>query len=201
MNFRARSIIAFEGPDGVGKTTLLNQVAVELLRQGVPVTVVDYRASETGRAAYDLARDHDGNEMTRRYLMAAAAEEALELVYSKWNESLILLDRLHPVSDWCYGSASAELAAHTDRWIGLTETQHWPLVDLLFVLRYRHRKPTHALERRDVDKFYANTNQLRLLSGAEGLDILTVNKPADEGVLVAEVIKVMIEETLIEVSE
>ena len=168
MQFATCAMIAFEGPDGTGKTTLLNQVAAKLRSLSVSVEVVDYRTSKTGRAAYELARNHEGNEMTRRYLMAAAAEEARETIYEHWTRSLILLDRLHPISDWCYSYDALEFHER-DRWRQLSDSQGWfrPGTELTFLLRFRHRAPTHALERRPVDECYRDLPMLRRLAGGE----------------------------------
>jgi dTMP kinase len=116
---KAGSLVVFEGPDGVGKTTLARRAREALVRHGIPCVVESFPGTEAGtvgRLVYDL--HHDSAKFgistltpaSRQALHIAAHLDTLErhVITRLIAGTHVLLDR-YWWSTWVYGTV-----AHVD---------------------------------------------------------------------------------------
>lgn len=162
--------IAFEGPDGCGKTTALHNVACELLRRGLRVCVTRQPGgSNVGAALRGILKDptlHD--ELTplgRRLVFLADANTLQQRVIPKARESMdiILCDRCEVVSTKCYGTSEKdgidlELLCTLHGLAGIEPPDLILLFAVPFSIASQRRKPANGdgtdLAERD-DSFFA----------------------------------------------
>ena len=138
-------LIVFEGPDGVGKSTLAEHFTSRLHEAGVPCEFLAFpgrQPSSLGRLVYDLHHDAPGlglgevNPTSLQVLHIAAHIEAIEghilpaLRAGIW----VVLDR-YWWSTWVYGAAFGVSERSLEAMIEL-EQLHWGSVkpDLLFLI-------------------------------------------------------------------
>ena len=144
---RAQGIlIVFEGPDGVGKSTLAGKLTDRLRETGVPCKHVAFpgrQPGSLGRLVYDLHHDAPGfglNEFTPtslQMLHIAAHVDAIEgdILPALRAGTWVVLDRFW-WSTWIYGAALGVPKRSLEAMIEL-EQLHWGQVrpDVLFLVK------------------------------------------------------------------
>ena len=164
-------LIVFEGPDGVGKSTLAEQLTRRLRDTGIPCEQLAFpgrQPGSLGRVVYDLHHQAPGlglgkvNPTSLQLLHIAAHVDVIEgqilplLDAGTW----VVLDRFW-WSTWVYGTASGVSARSLEAMIEL-EQVHWGQVkpDVLFLVERESRTPDDgdALQERYRD--LANREQV-----------------------------------------
>ena len=145
-------LIVFEGPDGVGKSTLSRQLADRLREAGVPCEHLAFPGSQPGslgRFIYDLHHDAQGlglgdvNPTSLQMLHIAAHVDAIEeqILPALRDGIWVVLDRFW-WSTWVYGAAFGVPERSLEALIGL-EKLHWGHVEpyVLFLIERRNGTP------------------------------------------------------------
>ena len=145
-------LVVFEGPDGVGKSTLAEQLTTRLREAGVPCEHVAFpgrQPGSLGRLVYDLHHNASGlgldevNATSLQLLHIAAHVDALEghILPALRTGSWIILDRFW-WSTWVYGTALGVPARSLKAMIRL-ERIHWGQVkpDVLFLVERERGTP------------------------------------------------------------
>ena len=177
-------VIAFEGADGVGKTTLIKAVHGELARLGIPSNIFSSPGMELhslGKLIYKLhhaPRSHDVFHISPTALQALHVAAHIDFLESPRHHSrTILLDRCW-WSAAVYGQASGANKAALNLLVA-AELQYWQTKKLVVVLM--NRRPERAnppyskiqrgyriLARREHGKYpiIRFTNQTDVVDGA-----------------------------------
>ena len=145
-------LIVFEGPDGVGKSTLAEQLTVRLREAGVPCEHLAFpgrQPGSLGSLVYDLHHDAHGlglgevNPTSLQLLHIAAHVDAIEghILPALRTGAWIVLDRFW-WSTWVYGAASGVSERSLETMIEL-ERLHWGQVkpDVLFLVERESGTP------------------------------------------------------------
>jgi thymidylate kinase len=109
-------LIVFEGPDGIGKSTILKQIAIKLEQCGRPVRQESFPGNEPGSLGalvYKLHHEssrHEVNEMSPLALQALHVAAHLDSIENRIlpvleSGNIVLLDRFW-WSTWVYGMAA-----------------------------------------------------------------------------------------------
>lgn len=121
-------VISFDGMDGSGKTTLINNVKTELVSRGMQVMVVsEPRGTQFGKDIFSVVNEHTPDKLSQIYAFFAARAEVFTqkvVPFLKDNpKGLVLLDR-HVFSTLAYQAG--------DDW------DFWHVVGVLYsTLRWR----------------------------------------------------------------
>jgi thymidylate kinase len=163
-------LIVFEGPDGVGKTTVAQEVCRELDRGGVPATYLSFPGHDEGTLgnlvykvhhdAVSLGVTTDVHAVSLQVLHVAAHIDAIEnrilptLAAGTW----VVLDRFW-WSTWVYGTFSGLPEESRDRMIEL-ELCHWKNVrpSVLFLVERVSDAPGYP-ELRDFYRMLSRREQ------------------------------------------
>ena len=145
-------LIVFEGPDGVGKSTLAEQLTGRLCEAGVPCEHLAFpgrQPGSLGRLVYDLHHDAPGlglgevNPTSLQVLHIAAHVDAIEghILPALRAGTWIVLDRFW-WSTWVYGAAFGVPERSLEAMIEL-EQLHWGQVkpDVLFLVERQNGAP------------------------------------------------------------
>ena len=145
-------LIVFEGPDGVGKSTLAEQLTGRLCEAGVPCEHLAFpgrQPGSLGRLIYDLHHDAPGlglgevNPTSLQVLHIAAHVDAIEghILPALRAGTWIVLDRFW-WSTWVYGAAFGVPERSLEAMIEL-EQLHWGQVkpDVLFLVERQNGAP------------------------------------------------------------
>ena len=146
-------LIVFEGPDGVGKSTLSKQLADRLREAGVPCEHMAFPGNQPeslGRLVYDLHHDAQGlgfsdiNPTSLQMLHIAAHVDSIEeqILPTLRDGTWVVLDRFW-WSTWVYGSAYGVPDRSLEAMVGL-EKLHWGQVEpyILFLVERRNGTPS-----------------------------------------------------------
>jgi len=100
-------IVAIEGIDGAGKTTLVSSLATALSKRGR--NVVNMAAIQSKSAIYQLALAGIGNlnSISLQLLFASSRYDTLDQIAMSEHESTIILADRYYLSQYAYGSARA----------------------------------------------------------------------------------------------
>ena len=164
-------LIVFEGPDGVGKSTLAEQLTVYLREAGVPCEHLAFpgrQPGSLGRLVYDLHHDTLGlglsevNPTSLQLLHIAAHVDAIEehilpaIRVGAW----IVLDRFW-WSTWVYGAAFGVPERSLEAMIEL-ERLHWGQIkpDVLFLVERESGTPDNGDGLQAMYRDLANREQL-----------------------------------------
>ena len=141
-------LIVFEGPDGVGKSTLAERLATRLSEAGVPCERLAFpgrQPNSLGRLVYDLHHDAPGfglgqiNPTSLQILHIAAHIDAIEerILPALRAGTWVVLDRFW-WSTWVYGATSGVSECSLKAMIEM-ERLHWGSInpDMLFLVE-RH---------------------------------------------------------------
>ena len=142
-------LIVFEGPDGVGKSTLSKQLADRLREAGVPCEHLAFpgrQPGSLGRLVYDLHHDARGlglgdvNPTSLQVLHIAAHLDAIEeqILPALRDGTWVVLDRFW-WSTWVYGAAFGVPERSLEAMVAL-EKLHWGQVEpyVLFLVERRN---------------------------------------------------------------
>lgn len=147
---RPDRVIAFEGADGVGKTTLIKAVHRELARFGIPSNIFSFPGREPhslGKLIYKLhhgPRSHDVFHISPTALQALHVAAHIDFLESSRHRSrTILLDRCW-WSAIVYGQASGANKVALDLLV-TAELQYWQTKKLVVVLIDRRAKQANSL--------------------------------------------------------
>ena len=145
-------LIVFEGPDGVGKSTLAEQLTGRLHAAGIPCAYLAFPGKQPGslgRLVYDLHHDAPGlglgevNPTSLQVLHIAAQVDAIEghILPALRAGTWIVLDRFW-WSTRVYGAAFGVPERSLEEMIEL-EQLHWRLVkpDVLFLVERENGTP------------------------------------------------------------
>ena len=145
-------LIVFEGPDGVGKTTLAKQITGRLRETGVPCEYLAFpgrQPGSLGRLVYDLHHNSPGfylgevDPTSLQLLHIAAHVDAIErqILPALRAGTWIVLDRFW-WSTWVYGAALGVPERSLEAMIKL-EQLHWGLVkpDVLLLVERDNATP------------------------------------------------------------
>ena len=162
-------LIVFEGPDRVGKSTLVEQLTIRLRMEGVTcehLASPGKQAGTLGRLVYDLHHDklrldhRDVNSTSLQVLHVAAHIDAIEgqILPALQDGTWIVLDRFW-WSTWVYGVAKKVPENSLRAMIGL-EQLHWGQIkpDVVFLV-----------ERKPVTPEYGEDFQGQLVEGYRNL--------------------------------
>jgi thymidylate kinase len=128
-------LIVFEGPDGVGKSSVIKKCSAYLKGIGVPIEVISFPGSEPGTLGADVYRLHHlyypYNDLPRidpaslQLLHVAAHIDAIsrKILPTLRNGIHVILDR-YWWSTWVYGAASGIQTTLLDSIVNL-EMQNW----------------------------------------------------------------------------
>ena len=159
-------LIVFEGPDGVGKSTLAAKLTDRLRETGVPCKHVAFpgrQPGSLGRLVYDLHHDAPGfglNEFTPtslQMLHIAAHVDAIEgdILPALRAGTWVVLDRFW-WSTWVYGAALGVPKRSLEAMIEL-EQLHWGQVrpDVLFLVKREGGTPVdrQGLEEQILERY------------------------------------------------
>ena len=148
-------LIVFEGPDGVGKSTLVEQLTSRLRKAGIPCeqqAFPERRPGSLGSRVYNLHHNVVGqggiNPTSRQVLHIAAHIDVIEghILPALRAGTWIILDRFW-WSTWVYGVASEVPKRSLRAMIGL-EKLHWGQVkpDVLFLVEREIGTPEYGEE-------------------------------------------------------
>ena len=145
-------LIVFEGPDGVGKSTLAEQLTARLRETGVPCENLAFpgrQPGSLGRLVYDLHHDAPGlglgevSPTSLQVLHIAAHVDAIEghILPALRAGTWVVLDRFW-WSTWVYGAAFGVPEPSLEAMIQL-EQLHWGQVkpDVLFLVERQNGTP------------------------------------------------------------
>ena len=145
-------LIVFEGPDGVGKSTLAEHLTSRLHETGVPCEHLAFpgrQPGSLGRLVYDLHHDAPGlglgevNPTSLQLLHIAAHVDAIEghILSALRAGTWIVLDRFW-WSTWVYGAALGVPERSLETMVEL-EQLHWGQVkpDVLFLVERQNSAP------------------------------------------------------------
>ena len=148
-------LIVFEGPDGVGKSTLAEQLTVHLREAGVPCEHLAFpgrQPGSLGHLVYDLHHDTLGlglsevNPTSLQLLHIAAHVDAIEerILPAISAGAWIVLDRFW-WSTWVYGAAFGVPERSLEAMIEL-ERLHWGQIkpDVLFLVERQSGAPDNG---------------------------------------------------------
>ena len=150
---RAQGIlIVFEGPDGVGKSTLAGKLTIRLREEGVPCMHVAFpgrQPGSLGHLVYDVHHDarsfglHEVSPTSLQMLHIAAHVDAIErdILPALRAGTWVVLERFW-WSTWVYGAAYGVPERSLETMIEL-EQLHWERFrpDVLFLLERERRTP------------------------------------------------------------
>ncbi|MDE0337626.1 MAG: putative DNA base hypermodification protein [Caldilineaceae bacterium] len=170
-------LIVFEGPDGVGKSTIAEQLTTRLREAGVLCEYVAFpgrQQGSLGRLVYDLHHDaprlglDDVNATSLQLLHIAAHVDAIEghILPALRTGSWIILDRFW-WSTWVYGAALGVPERSLQAMIRL-ERIHWGQVKpaMLFLVERERGTPNSGdgAERQIVEGYRALADRAQLNS-------------------------------------
>lgn len=148
-------LIVFEGPDGVGKSTL-HSLSLDVLRKAdVPVLDLAFPGNDPGslgRWVYDLHHSgHDLEPLSLQMLHVAAHIDAIEKRIKPAIRcgKTVLLDR-YWWSAWVYGTASGVSESNMTALLALERTA-WGALNPTVIFLIRRRQPFRA--EHDQDQF------------------------------------------------
>ena len=164
-------LIVFEGPDGVGKSTLAEQLTDRLRATGVPCKLLAFpgrRPGTLGRLVYDLHHDASGlglgevNPTSLQLLHIAAHVDAIEahVLPALHSGTWIILDRFW-WSTCVYGAALGVPERSLEAMIEL-ERLHWGPIkpDVLFLVECKSGTPDDGVGLQERYRELANREQL-----------------------------------------
>ena len=164
-------LIVFEGPDGVGKSTLAEHLTSRLRETGVPCKHLAFPGKEPGslgRLVYDLHHDASGlglgevNPTSFQMLHIAAHVDAIEeeILPALRAGTWVVLDRFW-WSTWVYGAAFGVPERSLEAMIEL-EQLHWGRFrpDVLFLVERASGSPDDGDELQERYRELANREQL-----------------------------------------
>lgn len=146
-------LFVFEGPDGVGKTTLARQFAARLCTQGIPSTYLSFPGAETGtlgKHVYDLHHNsgavgvRDIHPASLQLLHVAAHIDTIETAIRPLlaQGQTIVLDR-YWWSTWVYGTAAGLSESSLQAMLAI-EASHWADVVPTKLFLIRRPAASHA---------------------------------------------------------
>ena len=163
-------LIVFEGPDGVGKSTLAEQLTDRLRATGVPCERLAFPGRQPGTLGhliYDLHHDASGlglgevSPTSLQLLHIAAHVDAIDghILPALRAGAWIILDRFW-WSTWVYGAALGVPERSLEAMIDL-ERLHWGLVkpDVLFLVERDSRTPDDGVGLQERYRELANREQ------------------------------------------
>ena len=166
-------LVVFEGPDGVGKSTLAEQLTDRLRATGVPCERLAFpgrRPGTLGRLVYDLHHEASGlglgevNPTSLQLLHIAAHVDAIEghILPALHAGTWIVLDRFW-WSTWVYGAALGVPERSLEAMIEL-ERLHWGPIkpDVLFLVERDCRTPDDGVGLQERYRELANREQFHL---------------------------------------
>lgn len=178
----------FEGPDGVGKTTLIQNVTSQLYAQVDGRRLHNYRlpgATTLGQKIRDIVKPSDPADMipidpiTRQILMAADYSSYCTLLNRlKHTEAILLVDRCNEISSRIYLSADGgDFTALESIYNGLRR----PTANILFALSGDLDSITKRLNSRSIDYFDNKPKEFQqtifnLYDSLTGRDVLGLQK-------------------------
>jgi len=184
---RAGAVFAFEGPDGVGKTTLVEAVRKLLVKTKKSVLVVSFpgRSEGTlGAHVYDIHHRPASHEITKltpdalQVLHVAAHIDTVQSVIRPHVEKggLVLLDR-YWWSTWVYGKLSGVQSPALEKMIAL-ELSYWDLIfpALIFLIS----RPIEEIHPRDRKSHRERSQEYDRLADSEGMHskVVRINNSA-----------------------
>jgi dTMP kinase len=169
-------LFVFEGVDGVGKTSIIELLYKELVKQKISVKIIGFPGYEKGTLGHLIYNIHDNpnnfnissiDPSSIQLLHVAAHIDSInkEIIPALINNTIVLLDR-YWWSTYIYGKISGIKVSTLNKIIEI-EKDYWNTIlpDKLFFIK----RTTSLKQVIDVQKWYNLQNEYSILSNKEKL--------------------------------